>query len=944
MKPTRSRSWDPRGCHRCNLMVRHWPIDEKPRGPYVEGKDSSYYKSHKNGCCACDEVDYSRVGKWTMPAPEGAVQPNNITLTPAMNYYMATLGGARALGLQDKLREDDLVSIKGNTAIRPRPATAASIPGMLTLLQSEWDALMSETFELKLYQHDAACRVIARLIRERDMVKAQNQKLQEELSSAPLSGAIREDADTGITPEILQKMKELADSLSKTRKQKHFPDLNPLTELKKFKCVGTHPIHKSTEPGILCVDVHKTEQHRVVTGGVDTQAVGGGRGGVTGCRCEQRNDWARSVKSPVETAALAFCEAALKKKATKGGKKEDSVPPVSVCEEQLSNRKATGAYGRLHTVLQEAPKTAAWHLTRVCRDECEELVNMTNRNMGKMQSDLHGAWTPHVMSVGETCAMRVVKKVEAEIFGCCGRSCGWNGRSCISWPFFDEQQKADWQAECCTEYNVLKNSSREQMCNSVLSKHDTDLVSKNDLSQEGKDVAGAYVGQDLQLLWTQKGVDSEMGRNYTWLEPEPEAGEEVTEQLLLLQPNIRKKALDEGWFEERELERASFMQMQDTDGICDPKKMETCTPDMQKWRTNVCAKQEGWLSSYIPGAKCNKMKGTEKLATSPHKCFEAKYDKVDADEIKSYAFQYNTKDKENPIKCYAESGQTSCTVVLFDSEKGGLVQKLTGHAKKVTSVCLHPTKDVVVSGSSDASAKVWTCTGPEWTAAYTCAHTVRKHQAEVTEISIHPLGDYFLTTALDKSWAMHDLHVGRCVKHLRGLETSYPCMKWHPDGMILAAGTQGHAVDVWDIKDWGGRAGRARAQTPAEVPCEQKVVATLTGHQGSVEALSFSGNGYYLATGSKDGTVKLWDLRKPLNIQTLQLESPVNTVAFDTTGQYLSVGAEVVQIYNFASKSSLTEAVTLKDHGDAVMGVCFSQHARSLATVSMDRTLKIFRA
>ena len=185
-------------------------------------------------------------------------------------------------------------------------------------------------------------------------------------------------------------------------------------------------------------------------------------GNARGCRCEQRNDWARSVKSPVETAALAFCEAALKKKATKGGKKEDSVPPVSVCEEQLSNRKATGAYGRLHTVLQEAPKTAAWHLTRVCRDECEELVNMTNRNMGKMQSDLHGAWTPHVMSVGETCAMRVVKKVEAEIFGCCGRSCGWNGRSCISWPFFDEQQKADWQAECCTEYNVSV---------SVVSKH-----------------------------------------------------------------------------------------------------------------------------------------------------------------------------------------------------------------------------------------------------------------------------------------------------------------------------------------------------------------------------------------------------------------------------------------------------------------------------------------
>ena len=131
--------------------------------------------------------------------------------------------------------------------------------------------------------------------------------------------------------------------------------------------------------------------------------------------------------------------------------------------------------------------------------------------------------------------------------------------------------------------------------------------------------------------------------------------------------------------------------------------------------------------------------------------------------------------------------------------------------------------------------------------------------------------------------------------------------------------------------------------------------------------------------------------------------SPGPRLHGSTPGQYLSVGAEVVQIYNFASKSSLTEAVTLKagsggtrtvyragiwpqsaadvvrgvwgrtcfpckichavmlqssisttlfsistqqagpfwrlrlheDHGDAVMGVCFSQHARSLATVSL---------
>ena len=100
----------------------------------------------------------------------------------------------------------------------------------------------------------------------------------------------------------------------------------------------------------------------------------------------------------------------------------------------------------------------------------------------------------------------------------------------------------------------------------------------------------------------------------------------------------------------------------------------------------------------------------------------------------------------------------------------------------------------------------------------------------------------------------------------------------------------------------------------------------------------------------------------------LQVGSAVNAVAFDATGQYLSVGSDIVQVYNFAKKASMAEAVALKDHQEAVMGVCFSQHAKSLTTVclgasvllclmrfsfisalkemlvrSMDRTLKIYR-
>merc|ERR1719210_3300654 len=126
---------------------------------------------------------------------------------------------------------------------------------------------------------------------------------------------------------------------------------------------------------------------------------------------------------------------------------------------------------------------------------------------------------------------------------------------------------------------------------------------------------------------------------------------------------------------------------------------------------------------------------------------------------------------------------------------------------------------------------------------------------------------------------------------------------------------------------------------------DQATVATLTGHEGEIQALSFSENGYYLATASQDGTVKLWDLRKPLNIQTLKVteEGAVNAVRFDSTGQYLAVATNTVEVYNFGTKASLAKVVELKDHAAATMGVCFGMNARTFASVSMDRTLRLYK-
>jgi pre-mRNA-processing factor 19 len=81
----------------------------------------------------------------------------------------------------EPLSVEDLLDLKTQRSVRPRPPTLTSIPSLLSVFQEEWDSLALQTHKLQqdlaqarqelsnaLYQHDAAIRVIARLTKERD--------------------------------------------------------------------------------------------------------------------------------------------------------------------------------------------------------------------------------------------------------------------------------------------------------------------------------------------------------------------------------------------------------------------------------------------------------------------------------------------------------------------------------------------------------------------------------------------------------------------------------------------------------------------------------------------------------------------------------------------------------------------------------------------------------
>uniref|UniRef100_A0A669CM13 Pre-mRNA-processing factor 19 n=1 Tax=Oreochromis niloticus TaxID=8128 RepID=A0A669CM13_ORENI len=152
------------------------------------------------------------------------------------------------------LSEEQLVDIKVAHPIRPKAPSATSIPAILKSLQDEWDAVMLHSFTLRqqlqttrqelshaLYQHDAACRVIARLTKE--VTAAREGGLTAVWGAGGEPMEISEQV--GMTPEIIQKLQDKATILTTERKKrgKTVPeDLVRAEDLGKYRQVASHAV------------------------------------------------------------------------------------------------------------------------------------------------------------------------------------------------------------------------------------------------------------------------------------------------------------------------------------------------------------------------------------------------------------------------------------------------------------------------------------------------------------------------------------------------------------------------------------------------------------------------------------------------------------------------------------------------------------------------------
>ncbi|KAK2765233.1 protein with putative role during mitosis [Arachnomyces sp. PD_36] len=255
------------------------------------------------------------------------------------------------------------------------------------------------------------------------------------------------------------------------------------------------------------------------------------------------------------------------------------------------------------------------------------------------------------------------------------------------------------------------------------------------------------------------------------------------------------------------------------------------------------------------------------------------------DTINSVAF--------HPIFSSIASGSDDCTIKIWDWELGELERTVKGHTRAVLDVDFGGPRGAILlaSCSSDMSIKLW---GPA--DEYKNIRTLLGHEHSVSAVRFIPpgatsSGNLLVSASRDKTLRIWDATTGYCMKTLQAhtdwVRDVYPTF----DGRFLLSTGDDMTVRLWDIS--GSTPETKLTLVGHEHFNECCAIAPPTSYQylaplsGMKKPPPASSTAEFMASGSRDKTIRLWDARGTCLMTLRGHDNWVRAVVFHPGGKYL---------------------------------------------------------
>ncbi|MEI6881452.1 MAG: caspase family protein, partial [Bacteroidota bacterium] len=160
----------------------------------------------------------------------------------------------------------------------------------------------------------------------------------------------------------------------------------------------------------------------------------------------------------------------------------------------------------------------------------------------------------------------------------------------------------------------------------------------------------------------------------------------------------------------------------------------------------------------------------------------------------------------------------------------------------------------------------------------------------------------------------------KCIKTLIGHAAEVNSVCFSPDGKYIASGSWDNTIKIWDI--------------------ENGSMFTLSENNSVVRFVCFSPDGKKIASCTNHDIIKIWDVESRKFINTLEIHQPINSFCFSPDGKSIASNSDnLIQIWDLKSGKRLNK---LSGFSSSIRTVCFLQDGKHLASCSDNNIVKIW--
>ena len=278
-------------------------------------------------------------------------------------------------------------------------------------------------------------------------------------------------------------------------------------------------------------------------------------------------------------------------------------------------------------------------------------------------------------------------------------------------------------------------------------------------------------------------------------------------------------------------------------------------------------------------------------------------------------------------------------IKLWDLTKGELITTLSeypwivsGLVDEVKTFAFSDDGQLLVSGGADSTIKIW------HVGARDLIDILHKHNGIVRCVAFTPDTKMLVTGGDDRKILFWDL-VERLVVGTLSLDDNAAhalvissVSARFPEGMekILVTGSY-RKIKIWRINCEG------------KENLDIQLLYSFTAHSHIVTCLTISADGKYLISGSRDKTIKIWNLETAELLHILKgHRDGVDAIALSPDGEIIASGSadNTIKIWHLQTGKLLA---TFRGHSSAVTALLFTPYGNKLISGSLDCTIKIWQ-